>query len=271
MMIKLKHIVLASSLISTTSMSFAAEIGKKPETPQIPNSPYVVHDGTRPIPPAVKTQGAVVSPPPADAVILFDGSSLDAWKQKDKFVIKDGILVAAGGAIQTNESFGDIQVHLEWRVPAKRRVNGQKGGNSGIFLNSAYEVQILQSHNNLTYPDGSAGAMYGQTPPLVNATSKQGEWQSYDIIFRKPKFEGDQLIAPAYLTVIHNGVVIHAHRAYHGPTTHKKVRPHKPSHAKDAPIRLQYHNDPIEYRNIWVRRLGDYDQGQPYQEKKSSK
>ena len=255
----------SACLLALSSLAQALEIGKKPDTPQIPNSPYLVHDGTRPIPPAVGTQGAVIAKPPADAVILFDGTSLDAWKQKDQFVIKDGILVAAGGAIQTNESFGDMQVHLEWRLPAGRKVNGQKGGNSGIFLNSAYEIQILQSHNNLTYPDGSAGALYGQTPPLVNATSKQGEWQSYDIIFHKPKFEGEKLIAPAYVTVIHNGVVLHSHRAFHGPTTYKKVMGHKPKFAKDAPIRLQYHNDPIEYRNIWVRRLGDYDQGEVYQ------
>jgi len=257
----MKNITTLGCLLLLGASVSALEIGKKPNTPKIPNVPYHVHDGTRPVPPVVENAGAVEVKPPKDAIVLFDGTNLDAWNTKDNFLIKDGILVANKGGIHTKESFGDIQVHIEWRVPAGRKVKSQSGGNSGIFINRGFEIQILQSHDNLTYPDGSAGSLYGQTPPLVNATTKQGDWQSYDIIFHKAKFDGKNFVSPAYATVIHNGVVLHSHRAFHGPTTYRKVTTYNPSHAKDGPISLQWHSDPLEFRNIWVRKIGDYDTG----------
>lgn len=238
--------------------------GVKPGTPQIPGTPWQVHDGTRPQPRVVETGGAVSVKPPSDAKVLFDGSSLDAWTTEDKkpanWKVEDGILIASAENLFTKEEFGPVQVHLEWRVPAGREVDGQRGGNSGIFFMKLYEVQILQSHGNKTYPDGQAGGLYGQTPPLVNATAPQGEWQSYDILFQPPKYEGGKLSEPAWVTVIHNGVVLHHARKYLGPTQYRQLASYPDEHPETGPIRLQWHNDPIEFRNIWVRPIGNYDE-----------
>ena len=175
-------------------------------------------------------------------------------------MVKDGILVASPGNLTTKEEFGPVQVHLEWRVPAGRKVNGQGGGNSGIFLMGLYEVQILQSNGNQTYPDGTAGALYGQTPPLVNATAPQGEWQSYEILFHPPKYEGEKVVEPATVTVIQNGVVLHHARKFMGPTQFRKLASYPPTHPATGPLSLQFHGDPIEFRNIWARPIGSYDE-----------
>ncbi|MFD2255169.1 DUF1080 domain-containing protein [Luteolibacter algae] len=233
------------------------------DTPIITGTSYHVHDGERPQPRIIETAGAVVVTPPSDATILFDGKNLDAWTTdggEAVWEIKDGAMVATKKAISTKEKFGAIQLHVEWRLPAERKVNGQKGGNSGIFLMGRYEVQVLQSHNNKTYPDGQAGALYGQLPPLVNATSPQGEWNSYDIIFVPPVYEGDSVKTPAKVTIIHNGVVVQNAESYLGPTSHKKLASYPKTHPDTAPIGLQFHGDPMEYRNIWVRPLGERDQ-----------
>ena len=236
------------------------EVGTKPDTPKLPDSDYVVHDGTRPQPRQVKTAGAVSVQAPADAKVLFDGTNLDAWN--GAWEIKDGVMVATGPkGIGTKEKFGDIQLHIEFRVPAGREVSGQKGGNSGIYLMGKYEVQVQESHTNKTYPDGQAAAMYGQYPPLVNPATPQGEWQSYDIIFEAPVYKDGKNVEPAYLTVLFNGVVVHHRKAYQGPSTHKKLTSYPDSHPEKGPIHLQWHSDPIEFRNIWVRELGDYDEG----------
>ena len=245
--------------------ALSVEFGEKPATPQLPDSPYVVHDGTRPQPRIVTGTSAVSVKAPADATVLFDGSSLDAWKdarsgEAPKFKIVDGVMIANGADILSKESFGDAQIHLEWRLPAERKVNGQKGGNSGIFLQNLYELQILQSNNNKTYPDGQASALYGQTPPLVNATAPQGEWQSYDVIFKAPVQKDGKVIAPATITVLHNGVVTHAAKAFQGPTKHKNLTSYPENLPATGPLRLQWHSDPIEFRNIWVRPLGTYDE-----------
>lgn len=222
-------------------------------------TPWKVHDMSRPVPPVVETKGAVPVAPPADAKVLFDGKNLDAWRNPSWKIDANGSLVAAGGDLTSVEEFGDCQLHVEWRVPAGRKVNGQGGGNSGIFLMDRFEVQVLQSNNNRTYADGQAGALYGQTPPLANATAPQGEWQSYDIIFQAPVYEGDVLKSPARVTVIHNGVVLHHAKEYLGPTQHMKMAKYPPKMPAKAPLRLQFHGDPIEFRNLWIRNLGSYD------------
>ncbi len=231
-----------------------AQVHGYSDGPQLPGVPYGVHDPKRPQPPVVETGGAISVKPPSDATVLFDGKSLDAWTPG--WEIKDGSMVATGKDIQTKESFGAIQMHFEWRLPAGRKVDGQSGGNSGIFLMGLYEVQVLQSHNNPTYPDGQAGSMYGQLPPLVNATSPQGEWQSYDLAFEPPVYENGKVVKPAKLTLFHNGVVLQNGESYLGPTQHRKLASYPDKHPVSAPMRLQFHGDPMEFRNMWVRPLG---------------
>lgn len=231
-----------------------AEIHGYPDGPKLPGGVYSVHDPARPQPPAVQAAGPVLAKPPSDATVLFDGTSLDAWTPG--WVIKDGAMVATGKDIESKQAFGAIQLHFEWRCPAGRKVDGQTGGNSGVFLMGLYEVQVLQSHNNPTYPDGQAGALYGQLPPLVNATLPQGEWQSYDIAFEPPVYEKGKVVKPAKLTVMHNGVFVQHGESYLGPTEHRKLAEYPATHPLTAPIRLQFHGDPMEYRNFWVRPLG---------------
>ncbi len=249
-------LVLAAAASCGTSWG---EVKGEEGTPQLPGVPYRVHDGKRPQPPAVSTGGALLVKPPSDAKVLFDGSSLDAWTTrggKPAFLLRDGVMVANGKDVQTREQFGAIQLPFEWRLPAGRPVDGQKGGNSGVFLMGLYEVQVLQSHNNPTYADGTAGAMYGQLPPLVNATSPQGEWQSCDIAFEPPVYEGEKVVKPAKVTVIHNGVVVQNGESYLGPTVWRRLASYPPKHPEKGPISLQFHGDPMEFRNIWVRPLG---------------
>ncbi|MFC4992351.1 3-keto-disaccharide hydrolase [Rubritalea tangerina] len=239
--------------IALTCSSYAQEPGKKPNTPKQPWSDYVVHDGTRPTPQKVQTNGAITTPAPADAIVLFNGTDASAFTKQWK--VKDGILIASPGNTHTKQHFADCQLHIEWRVPANRKIKNQAGGNSGIFLMDKYEIQVQESHTNVTYADGQAGALYGQTPPLVNASSPQGEWQSYDILFTAPRYQDGKLISPAYVTVIHNGVVIHNHQKFYGPTVFRKLAKYPEKHPEKAPIRLQWHSDPIEFRNIWIRPL----------------
>lgn len=229
-----------------------------PDTPLIPGSIYTVHDTTRPQPRKVESAGAVSIQAPSDAKVLFDGTNTDSWK--GEWIVKDGILIASPGSLTTKEHFGDCQIHLEFRVPADREVMGQKGGNSGIFLMGKYEIQVGESHTNITYPDGQAGAVYGQTPPLVNPATPQGEWQSYDIIFKAPVSENGKVVKPAEITVLFNGVVVQASYKIQGPTKHKTTTSYPENHPEKGPIFLQWHSDPIEFRNIWVRELGNYDQ-----------
>lgn len=214
----------------------------------------MVHDGTRPVPKKVKTAGAVVVAAPADAEVLFDGSDSSAFTVP--WTVKDGIMIATQKDTHTKKSYADCQMHFEWRIPAGREVKNQGGGNSGVFFMDLYEVQIQESHKNVTYADGQAGALYGQTPPLVNASTAQGEWQSYDILFTAPRYSAKGMVEPAYVTVVHNGVVIHQHQQFYGATTWRKIAQYPATHKKKAPIRLQWHGDPIEFRNVWIRPLG---------------
>jgi hypothetical protein len=231
------------------------------DTPMLPGLPFHVHDPKRPHPPVV-TPSAQPGGAPSDAIVLFDGKDLSQWqKAKGNWKVDDGYLqvVPGAGDLATKQKFGDVQLHVEWAAPAEVRGNSQNRGNSGIFLQGRYEVQVLDSYQNPTYADGQAGALYGQWPPLANATRKPGEWQSYDIVFEAPKFEGGKLVKPAYATVFLNGVLLHNHKELMGSTVHRALAKYKDQPAEDSLV-LQDHQQPVRYRNIWIRRLGGYDQ-----------
>lgn len=232
------------------------------DTPTLPSSTYCVHDPTRPRPPAIDPGGAATKAPPSDATVLFDGTDLSAWEGADgglaDWNVTDGRLEthSNAGDIRTTEDIGDCQLHLEWAVPAGVDGEGQDRGNSGVFLMDRYEIQVLDCYENPTYADGYAAAIYGQRPPMVNACREPGEWQSYDIVWRGPRFDGDELTRPARATVSHNGVVVQDATELLGPTTHRDVRDYEP-HPPEAPLRLQYHGDRMLFRNIWYRSLSE--------------
>lgn len=212
-----------------------------------------------PVPPVVDPGDETTAP--SDAVVLFDGTDLSAWEGRDgnaAWTVADGVLtVAAGtGDIRTRRAFGDVQLHLEWRAPAEVAGEGQERGNSGVYLMGLYEVQVLDSYDNRTYSNGQAGSIYKQSMPAVNASRPPGQWQSYDIVFMAPRFDaaGD-LEHPATMTVFHNGVLIQNHFELRGPTVHIG-EPAYEHHAMRLPLRLQDHDNPVSYRNIWVRELG---------------
>jgi hypothetical protein len=198
---------------------------------------------------------------PSDAIVLFDGRSLAAWTAADGgepgWATGGGAMtvVAGTGDLRTRESFGDVQLHLEWRTPAAVSGEGQGRGNSGVFLMERYELQVLDSYGNRTYANGQAGSIYKQHIPLVNASRPPGEWQAYDVLFTAPRFDTDgSLRTPAYMTVLHNGVLIQNHAELAGPTLYIG-KPAYEAHAPELPIRLQDHGNPVSYRNVWVRRL----------------
>jgi hypothetical protein len=193
--------------------------------------------------------------PPADAVVLFDGKDLSQWEGGDKWIVQDGYAITNHSDIRTKQSFGDCQLHVEWASPDEVKGSSQGRGNSGIYIMGLYEVQILDSYNNSTYPDGQAGAIYKQHPPLVNACRKPGEWQTYDIIFIAPKFdEQGKLAKPAYVTVLYNGVLVQNHFEIQGGTSYTQA-PKYSAHPPKLPLQLQYHNNKVRYRNIWLREL----------------
>jgi len=193
--------------------------------------------------------------PPSDAVVLFDGKDLSQWEGGDQWIVQDGCATANGGGIQTKQEFGDCQLHVEWAAPEKVEGKGQGRGNSGVYLMGKYEVQILDSYENETYFDGQCGALYKQSPPLVNACSKPGEWQTFDIIFKAPQFDKEgKLTKPAVMSVLHNGVLIQDHFELNGKTAWHKPPEYKP-HPPKLPIHIQYHGDAVRFRNIWIREL----------------
>ena len=231
------------------------------DTPLItPGGKWKVHDIDRPRPAALKP-GRGPGDAPADAVVLFDGRNVDQFRGKNDaacpWKIEDGELIVNGGDIWTKASFGSCQLHLEWKTDPKTEGNSQKKGNAGIFFMDRYETQILDCENNLTYADGMAGAVYGQTPPLVNAVRPAGEWQTYDIIFTAPRLENGKVVEPAHITTILNGVVVQAHTKILGPTLHKKATSYNGTFPAEAPFRFQDHKNsvPDRLRNIWVRKL----------------
>ncbi len=246
-------------------------------------SGWKAHDMARPHPPVVTPGPRVLPvPPPSDAVVLFDGTDLSQW---ERFVggpstwtvandymevahrshepapwrVGEGYfeVVPGAGDIRTKAVFGDIQLHIEWAAPVPAEGTGQDRGNSGIFLMGLYEVQVLDSYRNTTYADGQAAAVYGQYPPLVNASLPPGEWQAYDIVFHRPRFNASGgLEAPARVTVLHNGVLVQDDVALWGVTLWLQSLPYRP-HADRLPLALQDHGHPVRFRNIWVRELHD--------------
>jgi hypothetical protein len=231
-------------------------------TPFLPGDKWRVHDVSRPRPDVV-TPGAQPGQPPSDAIVLFDGKDFSKWvtmvkgqPTEPKWRLENGVMTVVDGAgsISTRDKFGDMQLHVEWAAPAEVKGKSQERGNSGILLMSRYEVQVLDSYQNPTYADGQAASIYGQYPPLVNASRKPGEWQTYDIFFEAPRFDGDKLAKPAYVTVVHNGVLVQNHKEILGDTPHAKRGTYKP-HPAEQPLSLQNHHAPVSYRNIWVRRL----------------
>jgi 2-keto-4-pentenoate hydratase/2-oxohepta-3-ene-1,7-dioic acid hydratase in catechol pathway len=225
---------------------------------------FPMHSTTRPQPPVVNPgPGGPPVPPPSDAIVLFDGKSLDQWRSSEasksaaKWKVENGYMevVRGAGGIETARGFGDAHLHVEWSAPSPPKGEGQNRGNSGVFLMSTYEVQVLDSHQNVTYPDGQAGAIYGQFPPLVNPIRPPGEWNAYDIFFRAPRFDNAGLLAsPARMTVIFNGVLVQENVSLLGPTSNQRRAPYE-AHPDRLPIMLQDHGDPVRFRNIWIREL----------------
>ncbi len=228
-----------------------------------PDSNYAwkVHDPQRPLPPVV-TPGKENYLPPSDAIVLFDGTNLSAWKgtkkpdQPAQWKVENGYMEVAPdtGAIETKEAFGSCQLHIEWASPEVVKGDSQGRGNSGVYFMGRYEVQVLDSWENLTHADGQAGAVYSQNPPLVNASRAPGQWQTYDIIFHAPKFKDGKLDCPADVTVLHNGILVQDHWIITGPTAWKE-RPAYSPHPDKLPISLQDHGNLVRYRNIWIRPL----------------
>lgn len=232
---------------------------------EIPGTPWRIHDDKRPQPPVV-TPPAAPGAPPSDALVLFDGTDLSKWVHRVKgtetdaqWAVHDGIFESGNGSsLSTRESFGDVQLHVEFATPSKVEGSSQGRGNSGVIFMGRYEIQILDSFDNRTYADGMAAAIYGDTPPMVNVARKPGEWQAYDIVFEAPRFDGDTLVSPAYFTVLWNGVIVHNRRQVNGPTSPLTVHQYVP-HEAELPLTLQNHGNPVRFRNIWIRRLKGYD------------
>ena len=264
MRIRIERALLAGVLALSATAATAEDKPGFRDTPMLPGGKWHVHDPDRPA-------ATVVTPPaqpggaPSDAIILFDGKSLDAWQsERGPWTLENGVMTVSpraksGGEnnLVSKQSFGDVQLHLEFRSPKPPQKSSQDRGNSGIWFMQRYEVQILDSYDNATYADGSVGAVYAWKPPLVNPSRPPGEWQSYDIVFERPRFAADGSLArPAYVTVLLNGVLVQNHQAMLGTTAWRKVAQYQ-AHGDTAPIQLQDHDSPVSFRNIWVRPLPD--------------
>ncbi len=233
--------------------------------------PWAIHDRNRPQPPRVEpgTYSTVAQPgqPPSDAIVLFDGTeaSIAKWEADTKpgdpsaptkWIVRDGALecVPKSGYVRSKEQFGDCQLHVEWAAPLKVQGDSQGRGNSGVFLMGLLEVQVLDNYNNPTYADGFAASVYGINPPLANALRPPGEFQVYDIIFRRPIYQGNKLVDPGYVTVFCNGVLVQDHTPIEGPGGHMKRSANQPLPER-GPLKLQDHGNPVRFRNIWYRPL----------------
>ena len=231
-----------------------------------PNSRWRIHDADRPQPPSITPGETVSIPAPSDATILFSGKDLSQWVNRGAngaesaaaWPVRDGYFEAQGGNLSTRESFGDVQLHLEYAIPSDVTGSSQDRGNGGIIFMGRYEIQILDSFNNRTYADGMMASVYGEWPPLVNVSRKPGEWQSLDIVFEAPRFTGK--VTPGYFTIFWNGAVVHNRAELYGTTT-PTMSPHVyTAHDPELPLQLQGRAR-VRYRNVWIRRLKPYDQG----------
>jgi len=247
----------------------AAEKGEKLQYVESDTGRWLIHDMNRPAPavisPGTGSTQSQAGKAPSDAIVLFDGTDLSEWTDAKgnptKWVVRDDYMepVKSSGYIQSKREFGSCQLHVEFATPSKVTGSSQGRGNSGVFLMANYEVQILDSYNNKTYPDGQCAALYGRVVPLVNACRKPGEWQSYDIIFHRPIFKGDKVVKNATFTVFQNGVLVHDNvelaggTGWEGPHAISEYEPH----GDKLPITLQDHGNPVRFRNIWIRELAD--------------
>jgi len=255
------------AVLSLASVGQAAHVGS-PFYGDAPDEhhPWAVHDRNRPQPKIV-TPGTFSSQeqpgkPPSDAVILFDGTDLSKWEADEgngvptKWIVKDGAMecVPGSGYIRTKEKFGDCQLHVEWAAPTKVEGDSQGRGNSGVFLMGMVEIQVLDNYNNPSYADGMAGSVYGVNPPMANALRAPGQYQSYDIVFRRPVYKDGKLVDPGYVTVFVNGVLVQDHTMLEGGTGHMGRSKPGPFPAA-GPLKLQDHGNPVRFRNIWYRPL----------------
>lgn len=238
------------------------------DTPMLPSGKWHVHDPNRTAPSEV-TPGLTFSqgaPAPSDAIVLFNGTDLSQWENEKggdaHWTLSEDYMEVKphAGFIHTKKNFGDFQLHIEFCEPDRSENpptsdgTGQEVGNSGVFLQGVYEIQVLDSHKLPTYPDGQCGAIYGQSPPLVNATKPPQQWQTYDIVFQAARWnDNHELTSPAYVTVIQNGVLIHNHQAILGPTGHRVLATYSKELPPTGPIALQDHGNTVRYRNIWIR------------------
>ena len=257
-------ICMVVGMVAFRSVYLGAEAQEGPNwykgLPKQYKSKWLVHDLKRPKPMVVSQAGPVGSAP-SDAVVLFDGKDPSKWSKGNgkpaAWTVKDGYAeLNNSGNIRTKQEFGDCQFHIEWSAPAKPRGVSQVRGNSGIYFMGLYEVQIMDSYDNATYADGSAASIYGQHPPLVNASRKPGEWQVYDIVFRKPRFNEGKMSEPGRFTVFHNGVLVQHNAESFGETVWRRLAKYRKTPEK-GPISIQDHGDrqKVRYRNIWLREL----------------
>ncbi len=225
------------------------------DTPKLPWCGYLVHDPDRPAPKRIQAPSAPTQPlaPPSDAIVLFDGKDLSKWGPTGAKLV-DGCLESTGGNFTTKESFGNCQIHLEWMAPANFQGPWYNQGNNGVFLMGLYEIQIFDSWTEKLYPDGQAAAIYGQTPPLVNACRPPGEWQTFDLVFTAPVFADGKLVSPARVTLFHNGVLAQLNEEIHGETGHRILPEYKQKISR-GPLVLSGHDCPVRFRNIWIRSL----------------
>lgn len=227
---------------------------------------WAVHDENRPHPPVVTpgTPGTQdhAGTAPSDAVVLFDGKDLSRFEAtgggEPTYKVENGYFEVAGNKeMQTKDGFGSCQIHVEWASPKEVKGEGQGRGNSGIYIMGRYEAQVLDSYENVTYADGQAAALYGQFPPLVNASLPPGMWQTYDIVFHRPQFAEDgKVLKPATMTIFHNGVLVQDHRELRGTTAHHSPGQYE-KHGDKEPLRIQNHGNPVHFRSIWLRPLDD--------------
>ncbi|MBI3880410.1 MAG: DUF1080 domain-containing protein [Verrucomicrobia bacterium] len=239
------------------------------DTPMLPGGKWHVHDPDRPQPRVVEP-AKEVGQPPGDAVVLFDGKDLSNWRDAkgnpSGWIVEHGYMqvpprgTTGGGDIFSKQEFGDCQLHVEFATPNPPEGDSQGRGNSGVFLLGLYEFQVLDSYNNRTYADGTAAALYGQMPPLVNPVRPPGEWQTYDIIFTAPRFGADGKVSqPAIVTALRNGVLVQNHEAYLGPSGHRNLASYDKTKATAGPIKFQDHGNPMRFRNVWIRPLPETD------------